>query len=600
MDASLLVNALTDPAHPLRRSVLAELSSLPRAARHVLPAVVRAATRGKGTLLDATLENAKAAPAELAFEMDGEKLTWADVDRLTSDVAHVLSERGVKHGDVIAIVGRNSPLYVVLVLGATRVGATAALVNYHLTGAPLAHAVKVSKAKLVVVETPFVSAVGEVAGDVPRLAYGDAHQPLELAMKRAPKKPYAPANVKSGEDFVYIYTSGTTGLPKPCRVSHARGYIAANAFGHVLFGFRPGDKLYSPLPLYHASALLIGAGGCITTRTPMAIRATFSASAFLPDVRRYDASAMLYIGELCRYLVATPSSPDDRRHRVRVAVGNGLRPDVWGQFRDRFGIEEIREFYTATEAPGFLVNLGSVPGVVGRLPKRGLGWMKLARYDVDEDDHVRDAAGFCVEAAPDEPGELLIRIPARASIPGLDFRGYTDQKATSAKILTDVFKKGDRYFRSGDLLRQDALGFYAFVDRIGDTYRCKGENVSTSEVADVLSGAATVKEVAVVGVKVPPLDGQFGLAVVVPDGDLDLAAFARVAGSLPSYAQPRFVRVVSEMPATSTHKQQKALLRNQGVDLDQVRDPLFIQQGAGYVPFTRAMAEEIRTGDRRL
>ena len=332
----------------------------------------------------------------------------------------------------------------------------------------------------------------------------------------------------------------------------------------------------------------------------MAIRATFSASAFLPDVRRYDATAMLYIGELCRYLVSMPPSPSDRDHRVRVAVGNGLRPDVWGPFRDRFGIDDIREFYTATEAPGFLVNLGAVPGVVGRLPKRGLGWMKLARYDVDEDEHVRDADGFCVEASPDEPGELLIRLPTKQSVPGLDFRGYTDQKATNAKILTDVFAKGDKWFRSGDLLRQDDLGFYAFVDRIGDTYRCKGENVSTSEIADVLSMADSVKEVAVVGVKVPPHDGQFGLAVVVPNGELDLVAFARAAATLPGYAQPRFIRVVTEMPVTSTHKQQKAQLRNQGIDLDQVSDPLYIQEGAGYVPITREVLEALKSGRRRL
>lgn len=600
MDVSLLFSAIKDRAHPLRRSVVAELASVPRIARHVLPAVVRAATRDSGTLLDVALENAKVAKDALAFEMDSERLTWGDLDRLTSDVAHVLAERGIKHGDVIAIVGRNAPLYIVLVLAATRVGATAALVNFHLTGAPLAHAVRAAKAKLVVCERPFVQGLVEAVDEVPRIEYGGPTEPLERAMKRAPKTPFPKAKVRAGEDFVYIYTSGTTGLPKPCRVSHARGYIAGIAFGHVLFGFRPGDKLYSPLPLYHASALLIGMGGCIATRTPMAIRASFSASAFLPDVRRYGATAMLYIGELCRYLVAMPASPADRDHRVRIAVGNGLRPDIWGSFKDRFGIEDIREFYTATEAPGFLVNLGAVPGVVGRMPGRGMGFMKLARYDVDEDEHVRDANGFRVEAGVDEPGELLIKLPKSSSVPGLDFRGYTDQKATSAKVLTDVFRKGDKWFRSGDLLRQDALGFYSFVDRIGDTYRCKGENVSTSEIADVLSGAASVKEVAVVGVQVPPHEGRFGLAVVVPDGELDLPAFARAAAMLPSYAQPRFIRVVREMPATSTHKQQKAQLRNQGIDLDQVSDPLFVQSGASFVPITRQVLAEIKDGTRRL
>src|SRR5690606_18062337 len=211
--------------------------------------------------------------------------------------------------------------------------------------------------------------------------------------------------------------------------------------------------------------------------TPMAIREGFSARAFWTDAKRYDATAMLYIGELGRFLLAAPPGPDDRGHRVRVAVGNGMRADVWEDFQRRFGVEKIREVYAATEAAGFLCHLAGKVGAIGRLPARGFGWLNIVKYDIERDEHVRDADGHCIPCAPDEVGELLIRLPKRLKIGALEFRGYTDEAATKKRVLTNVFREGDLYFRSGDLLRQDRDGYYYFVDRIGDTFRSKGENV---------------------------------------------------------------------------------------------------------------------------
>ncbi|MBC7173524.1 MAG: AMP-binding protein, partial [Polyangiaceae bacterium] len=368
------------------------------------------------------LFHSKRDPHGLAFEMDDVRMSWQSLAEATSGVAHVLAESGVKQGEVVALLGSNSPFYLVAVLGISRVGATAALINNHLEGRPLAHALKTSGAKVGLIETRHraaVDALADVDSFLPkRWIFGEGGD-FEAALARMPRSSFKPAKVSHNHDFVYIYTSGTTGLPKPCRISHSRAVMAGAAFGAVMFEFEPGDKLYCALPLYHASALLLGAAACIATGTPMAMRESFSARAFWPDVKRYGATAMIYIGELCRYLMAAAPSPEERETRLRVAVGNGMRPDVWEPFQKRFGIEKIREFYAATEAPGFLVNLSGRVGAVGRVPLAGMGWLTLVKYDVDRDEHPRDANGFCIECGPDEPGELLVRLPQRLQIGAL-------------------------------------------------------------------------------------------------------------------------------------------------------------------------------------
>jgi len=604
MSVTSFIRAASRRGNPFWSELRAELTLLPELLRGGVPLYLRTLLVGNPTLLALVQRNAAADPHALALELDDERLSWRELEQLTSRLAHVLAAAGVRAGEVIALLGHNSPRYLALMLAATRIGATAALINYNLRGAPLAHALTVSRARLLLVQEPLFSLVPPLplAGlpGLMVLRYGDPSSELEARLARAATAPFPPVRVDANDDFVYIYTSGTTGLPKPCRVSHARALIAGTVLGQALFSFRAGDKLYSPLPLYHSSALLLGVATAIAHRTPTALRESFSASAFLADVRRYDATAMLYIGEMCRYLLATPPSPLDRQHRLRVAVGNGLRPEIWARFRDRFGIASVHEFYSATEAPGVLINLTGVEGSVGKLPLDGLGLYRLARFDIEREELLRDQKGFCQPAAVDEPGELLIRILEFPLLAGLAYRGYTDAQATSAKVVTDAFSRGDRYFRTGDLLRRDALGFYTFVDRIGDTFRCKGENVSTSEVATVLGRAPGVAEVAVVGVALPGLEGQYGLAVVVKSGELDRAAFHRAAQELPAYAQPRFVRLVPSLDTTSTHKQKKAHLKQEGVDPSRVSDPLFLRTATTYEPLTPALYAQLLSGAVRL
>jgi fatty-acyl-CoA synthase len=310
---------------------------------------------------------------------------------------------------------------------------------------------------------------------------------------------------------------------------------------------------------------------------------------------------MIYIGELCRYLLNTPESAAEKNNSLRIALGNGMRADVWEPFQKRFGIEQIREFYGATEAPGIIVNLSGKTGAVGRVPARRLSKLKIVRYNVDVDDYVRDSSGLCIECMPGEVGELLIKLLDSPRSAASEFRGYTDASATDKKIVHDVFEHGDRFYRSGDLMRYDEEDFFYFVDRIGDTYRWKGENVSTAEVADVLSNAPGVRETTVLGVQVPGMEGQAGLAaLVLENGKFDPDAFWHVAQGLPSYAQPRFVRILDGFDTTATFKIQKVALRKEGIDPVRHAGKIYVRQDRGYAPLTPELWSEIEAGGGRL
>ncbi len=583
-----------------RAAVAEELQAGPRAMQGVVPWLMRAKFKRVTTVLDVVIRNASERPHDLAFEMDNEHLTWSELEQATSRVAYALADAGVASGGVVALMAENSPFYIAALLGITRVGATAALINTNLKGRPLTHAVRASTARTVMVSDTLEPAIREcesLRDDLDRTLVfdDDPHRGLLADM---PMTDYPPAPVQAEDDFVYIYTSGTTGLPKPCRVSHERALLAGAGFGPLMFRYAPGDKLYCVLPLYHTSGLLLGAVSAILAGIPTALRRHFSVSAFWDDVHRYQATAILYIGELCRYLVNAPPDPKENPNPIRVAVGNGLRPDVWPQFQSRFGIDSIREFYGATEAPGLIANLSGREGSVGRVPFGGAGFLRLVRYDIDADDYVRDGKGFCVPCDIGEPGELLIKISSVAG--GLEYRGYTDEEASQKKILRQVFKKGDSYYRSGDLLRRDEDGFYYFVDRIGDTFRWKGENVSTAEVADVIAQSDMVAEATVTGVQVPNMEGQAGLAAVVTVDGFDPEAFWRAVSELPSYAQPRFVRVMTDLAKTGTFKIQKADLRKEGVDPSTVADALYLRTGSGYEPLTAELWSQVRSGELKL
>ncbi|HEX5660332.1 MAG TPA: AMP-binding protein, partial [Polyangiales bacterium] len=392
----------------------------------------------------------------------------------------------------------------------------------------------------------------------------------------------------------YIYTSGTTGLPKAAVITNRRWMGGALLFGLTMFQASTRDILYLPLPLYHSNAAIIGMGTSLVTGCAIALRRKFSSSQFWSDVRKYDASLFIYIGELCRYLLNAPKTPDERNHRLRLAVGNGLRPDIWEAFQRRFGVPLVREFYAATEGNQPIFNFEGRPGMLGRL-RPG---QEIVRCDEASGEIIRDAKGMCTPAKGGEKGILLIHIN-----PLFKFDGYVDAKASAGKVVSDVFKRGDRYFNSGDILQIHEDKWVSFADRIGDTFRWKGENVSTNEVAEVLNGADGVLETNVYGVSVPGSEGRAGMASISANGEFDIGKLGQfVLSKLPAYQRPYFVRLQQsgDMRVTGTFKHQKVAYRDEGYDPSKVQDPLFFLDGDRYVPIDEGLFKKLQSGELRV
>jgi fatty-acyl-CoA synthase len=551
-------------------------------------------------------EQAARIPDRVALKFETETVTYGAYNAAVNGMAARLAREGVGRGTPVAILCPNSPLFLAALGAVAKLGAVGALVNTHLTGAGLTHVLAASGARIGVADASALPALAGVAGshgvrflcDAPAAARPGAVDPLDLAPD-APE-PVIP-ELRGGDVFLYIYTSGTTGYPKPAIVRHLRFTMGGVGLSQIL-GLDEGDTVYAPLPLYHGESLFVGFAPAFRVGGAFASRRRFSASAFLDDVRRHQAVALVYVGELCRYLLRQPPTPGDRDHRLRVAAGAGLRSDIWTAFQTRFGIPRILEMYGATEGNVALQNFEGRVGSVGKPHALLEGTVRLARFDLTRHELVRDARGLCVECAADEPGELLGRIGTGG---GMEYDGYTDRDATERKIVHDAFAPGDAWFRTGDLLRRDAEGYFYFVDRIGDTFRWKGENVATQEVADVLNAAPGVSETNVYGVAVPDTEGRAGMAAVVPAGagGFDPAAFyAHAACHLPAYARPAFVRLVGEMDVTGTLKQRKHALAAEGYDPTRVVDPLFVRDDRArtYAPLTPDVLADLRAGRRRL
>ena len=409
------------------------------------------------------------------------------------------------------------------------------------------------------------------------------------------------AGLTNRDTALFIYTSGTTGLPKAARIPHSRARTYMRAFAGCT-RTTPDDRIFNVLPLYHSTGGLVGVGPALLNGGRLIIRKRFSASSFWKDVKDSKATVFVYIGELCRYLVNSPPSEDERAHTLRLAYGNGLRADVWPDFQSRFKIPDILEFYGSTEGNVSLFNFDGKQGAIGRVPKllKSQINIRLVRFDVDSEQPVRGPNGLIQEAAVGEIGEA---VGAIGSDVRHDFSGYADKAASEKKILTDVFAKGDRWFRTGDLMRQDSEGYFYFVDRIGDTFRWKSENVSTSEVEQRLAEAPGVKEVISYGVPVPGQEGKAGMVTLILDGGkFTPAAFdAYASEQLPAYARPVFVRINKTVETTGTFKYRKVDLVIEGFDPDKIDGAVYVRGGkSGYQKLTTEGYQEIISGGFRL
>jgi len=573
-----------------------------------LAAAVAELKRSTDTFGRLIREQAERIPDRPALKFERETVGYGAYNAEVNRLAALLARSGVGAGTVVAILCQNSPHFLTALGAVAKLGAIGALLNTHLDGAGLTHVLRASGAGVGIADAHAVPALDRVAGTHPVRFFVEADPGLVLPADVASLADALPARadepnppeVRNADVFLYIYTSGTTGYPKPAIVRHVRFTLGGIGLA-ALLGLQAGETVYAPLPLYHGESLFVGFAPAFRSGGAFASRRAFSASAFLDDVRRHEAVAFVYVGELCRYLLRQPPTPHDRDHRLRVAAGAGLRADVWRAFQERFGIPRIVEMYGATEGNVALQNLDGRVGSVGKPYVEGQ--VALARYDHARGVLVRDAHGFCIPCGPEEPGELLGRIDHGAGT--MEYDGYTDRAATERKVLRDAFAPGDTWFRTGDLLRRDGEGYYYFVDRIGDTFRWKGENVATQEVADVLNGAPGVSETNVYGVTVPGEDGRAGMAAVVlqPGAAFDAPGFyAHAARHLPRYAMPAFVRLVPEMDVTGTLKQRKIGLADEGYDPARIADPLYVRDDATatYAPLSSSTLAEILAGRRRL
>ena len=489
------------------------------------------------------------------------------------------------------------------------------MLNTHLVGASLAHCIDAVSPRHIIVARElleaFRSAAPHLSTDAIVWSHGDGGPDLpditaEIAeLSGAVLAASERTAVTVDDRALYVYTSGTTGLPKAAIVSHFRLMNWTHWFAGMM-ETRPADRMYNCLPMYHSVGGAVATGAVLVNGGSVVIRDKFSAGAFWDDIRRYDCTMFQYIGELCRYLLnAPPPLARETPTRIRLCCGNGLRADIWEPFKERFRIPQILEFYAATEGNISLFNVEGRPGAIGRTPpfiahRSGLA---LVKFDVARGLPLRDDQGRCLRCGPNETGEAIGRIAKAPDDPGARFDGYTAAGETQKKILRDVFEPGDAWFRTGDLMRQDSGGFYYFIDRVGDTFRWKGENIATSEVAAAITSFPGILDVNVYGVGIPGADGRAGMAEIVCVDALDLAALrGHLLARLPRYALPVLLRIRTEIDLTPTFKQRKNAPEHGGYDPATCPDALYVHdpERRAYVALDPALYARLQAGQLRL
>jgi fatty-acyl-CoA synthase len=559
------------------------------------------------TVVDMVEHWAKETPNAPVIFFEDRTISYRQLDESANRYARWAREAGIQRGDVVALVMENRPEYLMAWLGLLKAGAAAALLNTHLRGTPLAHSISVASARHLILGAELAGTYADVLPQLspPPKAWVtggsiDGFESLDetlAAFSPDAADPAWRAGVVCRDNAFLIFTSGTTGLPKAANFSHMRTLYMMHGFAGALDA-KPYDRMYCVLPLYHTAGGICAVGTAYASGGAIVLKRKFSVHEFWRDCTRYKPTFFQYIGELCRYLLNAPPDPQERAHDLRAIIGNGLRPEIWPAFQKRFEIPKIIEFYGATEGNVSMLNYDGKVGAVGRVPwyMRRIITTRIVKFDVESNVVVRGADGFCFECKPGEVGEAVGLI---GNEPGKAFEGYTQGTDTEKKVLRNAFKKGDAWFRTGDLMKRDEHDYFYFIDRIGDTFRWKGENVATSEVAEALSVIDGIKEANVYGLHVPGQDGRAGMAaLVVAPGFNPSGLTTKLAANLPAYARPLFIRLQPEIEITGTFKQRKVDLVAQGFDPATIFDPLFILDATSerYVPLDRTIYDAVLAG----
>ena len=543
-----------------------------------------------------------------------EKLTYRELAERLNRYSRWAIKHGVAKGDVVCLLMPNRPEYLAIWLGVTRVGGVVSLLNTNLVGPSLAHCIDIVAPSHIIVAAElfhaFEAARAHLVTHGIIWLHGAGEQTLQridcevdnLSAERLTGSELRPVDI--GDLALNIYTSGTTGLPKAANVSHRRLMLWSYWFAGMM-DTGPTDRMYNCLPLYHSVGGVVATGALLVNGGSVVIDERFSSRRFWDEIARWDCTLFQYIGELCRYLVNSEFHPREQGHRIRLCCGNGLRPDLWSPLKTQFRIPRVLEFYAATEGNFSLYNADEEPGAIGRIP-RFLAHRfpaALVRFDVERAEPIREASGFCTRCAPNEVGEAIGKIPESETNVSGQFEGYTNRQESERKICRNVFENGDAWFRTGDLMKKDERGFFYFVDRIGDTYRWKGENVATSEVSEAITGYPGILEANVFGVTVPGTEGRAGMAAIIVSDSFDPSGLpAHLAGRLPEYAWPLFLRILQEIDVTPTLKHKKSDLAQAGYDPSRITDIIYFcdPQCRMFVRLDRPLYERIQSGKLRL
>ncbi len=592
----------------------------------MIRSIKRKHSQVKGTVAAVTLKKGKAISVGSVLEKQASRrpdkplilfedrvISYRDFNEAANRYAHFFRTMKLTKGDTVALFMSNRPEFLIIHAGLAKIGVVPALVNGNIRGKALAHALNIIEAKAAIVGREYADDYLAVSDDVKLSGPGNVYIETDGAdiiapagmielgpiLNRQPvSNPVIDYPITTKDVLEYIYTSGTTGMPKATVLTHHKWVQLGYALGGMCLKAISDDVQYCCLPLYHNSGINIAWPTTLMSGGTLALRSKFSASNFWSDVRKYNATLFVYVGELCRYLNNQPRKDNDADNTLHYILGNGMRGDYWEEFQRRFGIKRIVEVYGATEGVGGLINIKGKPGMIGKLSSAGVVRMgEVARYDLQKGEIIRNNRGFAVKCRPGESGMFLAKINDHSP-----FSGYKgNRKATNEKIIGNVFRKGDRYFISGDLFKLHKGGYVSFVDRLGDSFKWKGELVATNEVADILNRFGGIEDCNVYGVTVKGAEGRCGMAALtlLPGNSFNWKNFAAyVEANLPVYARPYFVRVRKEKDATSTFKQVKTSLQNEGFDPGLVSDPLYFldPQSRTYAEITPELHRDIQSG----
>lgn len=543
-------------------------------------------------------QQAQKRPDKLFLQYEDVRYSYAEFNQWVNQIAHKLSASGVSEGDCVAVMFENSPELIASVFAINKIGAIAGLINHKQTGAVLLHSFNTIQPKLILSDSACHFAINFIADELnPALGLHLWDDFAEDIAQYPSDNPALTDQIQLGAICYYVFTSGTTGLPKAAAVTHLKWYKAGLAFGRMALQLKSTDIQYCALPLYHNTGLSASISSIIQTGASLALAKSFSASRFWSDIKRYQATSFVYVGELCRYLLNQPPQQGERSHKVKSILGNGLRADIWEAFQERFGIDKIAEIYGASEGNAGFMNIFNLKRTVGFSPMS----YAIVKFDTVNEQPITDDNGLLQRVKKGETGLLITEVSAEAP-----YDGYTNNvKASEKKLLHNVFKQGDCWFNSGDLVCDQGFRHIAFVDRVGDTYRWKSENVATGEVEAQVQTLKDVIEAVVYGVKVPFTEGRAGMVSVILEQGKKFNPsefYQQLKAKLPDYAVPLFVRLRETHERTTTFKIKRTELQQEGFQLSSAAEPIFvlIDKAKGYQPLTPTTYERILSGEVRF